>query len=181
MLRSLLLFAVLAGFAAAAPSAPAAVDPDDWASAVTALHEVDPTVSPPLAEPGSVSVVGGGTPVATAAAFGISVRQAGLDVSGTMVLVLGSGNTLTARPVCVGALPLLGGGGIARMVGELDEPFLGVSPTLIFDVTDSGVPGGVGDAFNSQMQQVPPSEADCTPVGSVSPLEHGSIVIDFGD
>jgi hypothetical protein len=156
--------------------ASAAVDQVEWDGAVAALQEVDPTISPPANDPTTVNAVGGGRLEATSSvAFGLGATLGPGGLNGQMTLT-NLGQTLTAKVVCLAAAPLPTGGAIARIVGEIKPESMTIFPTLVFAVTDSGRPGGEGDAWSGNPSTVPASQLPCTPEGSAQPIE-GSIVV----
>jgi hypothetical protein len=174
------LYAALAcafTFVFATAVASAAVDPAEWDSAVAALQDADPTIKPPLPDPSSLTIVGGGkVRLGTPQTLAVSARQNASGVSGRMTLVVGSGTTFKASVVCIAAATAMGGGGSAMIIGELDQP----TPTsrfLVFRVTDSNASGGTGDLWDQDM----PAEAPtCAPAGGVTPIVAGNVVIDPG-
>jgi hypothetical protein len=170
---------VIAAFATG--NALASHDATEWDTAVAALAQVDPTIDPPLDDPTHVNAVGGGRvspaePGSSFPAFGFGATIGPAGVRGQMNQTLGFSQVFLADVFCLAAVPLPGGGGIARLVGELKEPALGIFPTMVFDVTDGGLPGGGGDMWNSQFSPLPPELVPCVATGSVSPID-GSIVI----
>jgi hypothetical protein len=156
----------------ASSSAPAAVDPAEWASATAAALEADPTIEPLDPEPGSVAIVGG---TKTGVTMAVSARQRLDEVSGRMTLVSPSG-TFKATVVCIVAVPFDGGGGVATIVGELDQPTDDMQGFLRFDLTDSNQPGGYGDLWDGQ----PQGTRECDLPGGHTPIANGNVVVDPG-
>jgi hypothetical protein len=178
MPRCLALVALLLAFLGAPTMASAALPPSEWESAVTAMTAVDPLIEAPSLDPEAVQVVGGGKAILNGfPAFAVSARRDPAGVSGQMTLVEGFGNNFRAEVVCLGAVTFPGGGGFAHVVGALDEPAFGVSPTLEFFVTDPAQPGGAGDDWDAQFNPLPPEAVPCVPSPAVTPIAAGSIIV----
>ena len=177
MPRLLVLLSLSLAFLGAPTAASAALAPSEWVSALAAMTSVDPLIEAPSVDPQAVQVVGGGKRLLNSfPAFAVSARQDLGGASGEMTLVLGSGNTVKARVVCVAAVVLPGGGGFARINGAVREPASG-SPTLTFFVTDSGQPGGAGDTWDTTFFMTPPEDQPCAPSPGADPIAAGNVVI----
>jgi hypothetical protein len=165
-------------FALAPALGSAAVDPAEWDSAVTALQEADPTIEPPLPDPASLTIVGGGkVALGTPQTLAVSARQDAFGVSGRMSVVVGSGTIFKASVVCIDAVTVPGGGGYAMVTGELDHPDAS-NKALVFRIMDSAQAGGAGDTWDQQtLPAVPPS---CAAEPGTTPLVAGNVVIDPG-
>jgi hypothetical protein len=151
----------------------------DWADAVDAAEAVDPTITPPTLLDTDVSIVGGGhvLPGSSTLDFAVSGARRSGEVRGRMTEIVGSGGPLSANVVCIGHGELPDGSRIARLVGELTEPTSGGAQTLVFDLTDSGQPGGDGDMWSGGFTTTPPLEFPCAPTGGGTPLAGGNISI----
>jgi hypothetical protein len=152
-------------------SASGAVDPAEWASATAAALEADPTIEPLDPEPGSVTIVGGTRSGVTMA---VSARQRLGEASGRMTLVSLVG-TLRATVVCIAAFPVEGGGGAAKIVGQLDQPN-GTATFLVFRVTDSNASGGYGDLWDEDTS----GTMNCAFDPATQPIANGNVVVDPG-
>jgi hypothetical protein len=146
----------------------AATTDDNWADAVTAMEEVVP----------ALKVVGGGkaNPGPSFQNFAFSAFRRNGATQGQMKLIAGFGQTFSANVVCIATTYFPGGGGIARLVGELTEPVFS-APTMIFDVTDSGLHGGEGDAWSGFFSPLAPLDFPCDPGGGGAPIAEGSIAV----
>ena len=149
----------------------------EWADAVDAAEAVDPTLSAPSVN-SDVSIVGGGKllPDGSFPKFAMSAFRRDGVVSGQLTLVQGFGTTYKADVVCIGSTTSPDGGGAATLVGELSEPVFG-NPTLVFSVTDSGLPGGDSDSWSGTFSSIPPSEFPCVPTVGSSTIANGNIEI----
>jgi hypothetical protein len=152
----------------------------EWADAVDAAEAVDPTLDAPALTGTDVSVVGGGKANAGGSFpnFAFSASERSGVASGQMTVIGGFGNNVTADVVCIAAAVSPDGrGGTARLVGRLSEPQSG-NPTLVFDVTDSGLAGGDGDTWASAIFATPPEEFPCiAPAPGPDPIANGNIAI----
>jgi len=177
MLRRHSLVTLLLAFVGAPPAASAALAPSDWDAAVTAAEAVDPLIGTSSLDQQAVQVVGGGKRLLIGfPAFAVSAKQDLTGARGEMTLILGSGNTVRADVVCVAAVVLQDGGGFARINGAVREPGSG-SPTLTFFVTDSGQPGGAGDAWDTQFFMTPPEDQPCVASPGVDPIAAGNVAV----
>lgn len=149
----------------------------EWADAVDAAEAVDPTLTAPTVN-SDVSIVGGGKVQSGGSfpKFAMSAFRRDGVVSGTITAVQGSGTILRADVVCIGSTASPDGGGVATLVGELPEPVFG-NPTLVFAVSDSGLPGGDGDTWSGSLSPLPPSEFPCVPNSGSSTIADGNIAI----
>jgi hypothetical protein len=152
----------------------------DWSSAVDAAQDVDPAITPPPAVNSDVRAVGGGDILGPGSSgnFALSGFRRNGVADGHLTLNAGSGTNLHADVVCVGAAVLPDGTKLARLVGRLTEPLFS-SQTLVFNVSDTGLPGGEGDTFVSSVTPTPPEEFPCAPTPGVDPIAHGNISIRF--
>jgi hypothetical protein len=174
-------FVLCIGMAAAwvfagVPAATASYDQSDWDLTMAALAENAPTVSAPVDDPSHTIAVGGGRTAfspGSSPRFGFGATLAN-GPTGEMSISVGvPATTIHARVVCLAAAPLLGGGGIATIIGEIaPPPPPGDFPLMIFNVTDSGLPGAAGDTWSGGFA----SSFPCVPFMGGSPIE-GSIMV----
>jgi len=152
----------------------------DWASAIDAAEAVDPAIVPPPAVESDVRAVGGGDILGagTTGNFALSGVREGGDASGRLTLIGSQGQVLRADVVCIGAAVLPDGTKLARLVGRLTEPFF-TSQSLLFNVSDSGLPGGEGDTFTGSPSPAAPEDIPCAPTPNIDPIAHGNISIRF--
>jgi hypothetical protein len=160
------------------PGSAAAATDDNWTDAVTAMEEVVPALQAPPLVSTDVKVVGGGkaNPGPSFPNFAFSAFRRNGATQGQMKLIAGFGQTFSANVVCISTTYFPGGGGIARLVGELTEPVFS-APTMIFDVTDSGLHGGEGDAWSGFFSPLAPLDFPCDPGGGGAPIAEGSIAV----
>ena len=71
---------------------------------------------------------------------------------------------------------LPGGTTIARLVGQLTEPVI-TAQSLLFNVSDTGLPGGEGDTFAGSLSPAAPETVLCEPTPGIGPIAHGNISI----
>ena len=150
----------------------------DWSSAVNAAQQVDPAIVPPSTVAGDIRAVGGGDILGAGSTgnFALSgVRKAGL-ASGQLTLIGSQGQVFHADVVCVSAAVLTDGNKLARLVGRLSEPAFSAQ-SLLFNVSDSGRPGGEGDTFAGSLSPSAPEDIPCEPTPGVDPIAHGNISI----
>jgi hypothetical protein len=174
--RTAVLFFCL--FALTSGSAMAETD-GNWTAAVAAMEDVIPSLQAPPLTATDVKVVGGGkaNPGPSFPNFAFSAFRRGDETRGQMKLITGFGQTYSADVVCISATFFPGGGGIARLVGELKEPVFS-APTLVFDVTDSGLHGGEGDAWSGSFSPLAPLDFPCDPGSGGAPIAEGSIAVE---
>jgi hypothetical protein len=161
-----------------APVANAAHDPFEWDLAVAAMHDVDPSIQAPPNHPGVTRAVGGGT-VGFGIRFGFGATLTPAGAEGGMKLAeAGPPPLITVASVrCLAAAALRGGGGKATIIGEIDPP-QGIFQSLIFLVTDSGLPDGESDFITPQFSPLPPETAfPCTPKPGGILVTEGNIAV----
>jgi hypothetical protein len=165
--------------AAWAAGASASHDPLEWDLAVAALGGVS-TAAPPVNDPAVVTAVGGGR-LGPAPKFGFGATLGPAGPRGTMTISEGVGTPVveSAQVFCLAAARLPGGGAVATILGEVDPPQFGVFPTMVFQVTDSGLPGGAGDEWSGALVLEPPELAlfQCVPRPGGVPITEGAIVV----
>jgi hypothetical protein len=152
----------------------------DWTSAVDAAQSVDPAIEPPPAVETDVRTVGGGdvSGPGTSGNFALSgFRQDGV-ADGHLTLNAGLGTNLHADVVCIGAAELPDGTKLARLIGRLEDPTPSAQ-SLIFNVSDTGLPGGEGDTWVGSLSPAAPEELPCAPTPGIDPIAHGNISIRF--
>jgi hypothetical protein len=49
---------------------------------------------------------------------------------------------------------------------------------MVFDVTDSGLQSGEGDAWSGFFSPLAPLDFPCVPGGGGAPIAHGSVAVD---
>ena len=111
--------------------------------------------------------------------FALSGSRENGVAKGQMTLNAGSGTNLHADIVCIGAAQLPDGTKLARLVGRLTEPGPS-SQSMIFNVSDTGLPGGQGDTWAGSISPAAPQDTPCAPTAGVDPIAHGNISIRFG-
>lgn len=152
-----------------------AVTDVEWGDAVQAAESVDPTLDAPPLTGTNVSAVGGGNS-ASNTNFGFSAFRRDGEVRGRMTVTDHLGNNLSANVVCIAAVVSPSGtGGLARLVGEVTDP-ASADRSMVFDVYDSGLPGGEGDMFNSAASPTP-GNFPCNVTPPVDPIAHGNIAV----
>jgi hypothetical protein len=152
----------------------------DWSSAVDAAQAVDPAIDPPPPVDSDVRAVGGGDINGSGVSgnFALSGSRRDGTADGHLTLNAGFGTNLHADVVCIGAAVLLDGTKIARLVGRLTEPEF-TAQTMIFNVSDTGRPGGDGDTFVGSLSPAEPEDVPCAPTPGIDPIGHGNISIRF--
>jgi hypothetical protein len=151
----------------------------DWAAAVDAAQAVDPAIDPPPAET-NVRAVGGGDVLGAGSSgnFALSGFRRDDVVDGHLTLNVGFGTNLHADVVCIGAAVLADGTKLARLIGRLTEPEISAQ-SLIFNISDTGLPGGEGDTWVGSLSPAAPEELPCAPTPGIDPIAHGNISIRF--
>ena len=150
---------------------------DDWASAVDAAQAVDPTIAPPTAVTGDIRAVGGGDILGAGATGDFALSGFRDDVArGRLTLIGSQGQVFRADVVCIGAASLPDGTKLARLIGRLTEPFF-TAQSLLFNVSDTGLPGGEGDTFAGGLSPAAPEDIPCEPTPGIDPIAHGNISI----
>ena len=150
----------------------------DWVSAVDAAQEVDPAIAPPPALESDVRAVGGGDILGSGSTgnFALSgVRRDGV-ATGRLTLIGSQGLVFHADVVCIGAAVLTDGTKLARLVGRLTDPAFSFQ-SLLFNVSDTGLPGGEGDTFVGSLSPAAPEDIPCEPTPGIDPIAHGNISI----
>jgi hypothetical protein len=151
---------------------------EDWASAVDAAQAVDPAIVPPTAVAGDIRAVGGGDILGAGSTgnFAFSGSRKDGVVRGKLTLIGSQGQVFHADVVCIEAAVLPDGTNLARLVGRLTEPAF--SPqSLLFNVSDTGLPGGEGDTFAGSLSPAAPETIPCEPTPGIDPIAHGNISI----
>ena len=151
---------------------------DDWASAVDAAQAVDPAIAPPTAIAGDIRAVGGGDVLGAGSTGDFALtgfRKDGV-ARGKLTLIGSQGQVFHADVVCIEAAVLPDGTKLARLVGRLTEPFF-TAQSLLFNVSDSGLPGGEGDTFAGSLSPAAPEDISCEPTPGIDPIAHGNISI----
>jgi hypothetical protein len=150
----------------------------DWASAVNAAQAVDPTIVPPTTVAGDVRAVGGGdiNGAGTTGNFALSGFRKDGDVRGKLTLIGSQGQVFHADVVCIGAAVNPDGTRLARLVGRLTEPAFSFQ-SLLFNVSDTGLPGGEGDTFTGSLSPAAPEDIPCEPTPGIDEIAHGNISI----
>jgi hypothetical protein len=150
----------------------------DWASAVGAAQAVDPAIAPPTTVAGDLRAVGGGDVLGAGSTgdFALSGSRKDGDARGTLTLIGSQGQVFHAEVVCIGAASLPDGTKLARLVGRLTEPAF-AAQSLLFNVSDTGRPGGDGDTFAGSLSPTPPEDIPCEPTPGIDPIAHGNISI----
>jgi hypothetical protein len=151
---------------------------DDWASAVDAAQAVDPAIAPPTAVAGDIRAVGGGDVLGSGSTgdFALSGFRKDGVARGKLTLIGSQGQVFHADVVCIEAAVLPDGTKLARLVGRLTEPFF-TAQSLLFNVSDSGLPGGEGDTFAGSLSPAAPEDIPCEPAPGIDPIAHGNISI----
>ena len=151
----------------------------DWAAAVDAAHAVDPAIDAPPVET-DVRAVGGGDVLGAGSSgnFALSGFRRDGVVDGHLTLNVGFGTNLHADVVCIGAAVLADGTKLARVIGRLTEPEISAQ-SLIFNISDTGLPGGEGDTWVGSLSPAAPEELPCAPTPGIDPIAHGNISIRF--
>jgi hypothetical protein len=175
--RTAVLFFSL--FALTTGSAALATD-EEWGDAVDAAQSVDPAMAPPSAVAGDVRAVGGGDILGagTTGNFALSGSRKDGEASGRLTLVGSQGQVFRADVVCIGAASLGDGTKLARLVGRLTEPAFSAQ-SLLFNVSDTGRPGGEGDTFVGSLSPAAPEDIPCEPTPGIDPIAGGNISIRF--
>lgn len=150
----------------------------DWASAVDAAQVVDPAIAPPTSVAGDIRAVGGGDILGagTTGNFAFSGSRKDGVASGKLTLIGSQGQVFHADLVCIEATVLSDGTKLARLVGRLTEPVF-ASQSLLFNVSDTGLPGGEGDTFSGGLPAAAPEDVPCEPTPGIDPIAHGNISI----
>jgi hypothetical protein len=150
----------------------------EWASAVDAAQAVDPAIVPPTTVAGDVRAVGGGdiNGAGTTGNFAFSGFRKDGDARGKLTLVGSQGQVFHADVVCIGAASLPDGTKLARLVGRLTEPVFSFQ-SLLFNVSDTGLPGGEGDTFTGSLSPAAPGDIPCEPTPGIDPTAGGNISI----
>jgi hypothetical protein len=153
----------------------------DWASAVDAAQAVDPAIDPPAAVAGDVRAVGGGDVLGagTTGNFALSGSRVDGDVRGRLTLIGSQGQVFHADVVCLGAAVLPDGTKLARLVGRLTEPAFSAR-SLLFNVSDTGLPGGEGDTFTGSLSPAEPEDIPCEPTPGIDAIAHGNVSVMLG-
>jgi len=151
---------------------------EDWASAVDAAQAVDPAIVPPTAVAGDIRAVGGGDILGAGSTgnFALSGSRKDGVVRGKLTLIGSQGQVFHADVVCIGAASLPDGTKLARLVGRLTEPAFSAQ-ALLFNVSDTGLPGGEGDTFAGSLSPAAPETIPCEPTPGIDPIAHGNISI----
>jgi hypothetical protein len=154
---------------------------DDWASAVDAAQAVDPAIAPPTAVAGDIRAVGGGDVLGASSTgdFALSGFRKDGVARGKLTLIGSQGQVFHADVVCIEAAVLPDGMKLGRLVGRLTEPFF-TAQSLLFNVSDSGLPGGEGDTFAGSLSPAAPEDISCEPTPGIDPIAHGNISIMVG-
>jgi hypothetical protein len=149
----------------------------DWASAVDAAQAVDPAIAPPTTA-GDIRAVGGGDILGAGSTgnFALSGSRTDGVVRGKLTLIGSQGQVFHADLVCVEAAALTHGTKLARLVGRLTEPAFSAQ-SLLFNVSDTGLPGGEGDTFAGSLSPAEPEDIPCEPTPGIDPIADGNISI----
>lgn len=150
----------------------------DWASAVDAAQAVDPAIVPPTPVAGDIRAVGGGDILGAGSTgnFALSGSRKDGEVTGRLTLIGSQGQVFRADLVCVQAAVLPDGTKLARLIGRLTEPAF-TAQSLLFNVSDTGLPGGEGDTFSQGLSPAAPEDIPCAPTPGIDPIAHGNISI----
>jgi hypothetical protein len=150
----------------------------EWASAVDAAQAVDPAIAPPSATMVDIRAVGGGDILGAGSTgnFALSGSRKDGVVRGTLTLIGSQGQVFHADVVCIEAAALPDGTKLARLVGRLTEPAFSAQ-SLLFNVSDTGLPGGEGDTFAGSLSPAAPESIPCEPTPGIDPIAHGNISI----
>jgi hypothetical protein len=105
------------------------------------------------------------------------IRRDGMT-SGHLTLIGSQGQVFHADAVCIGATTLPDGTKLARLIGRITDPG-SPSRSLLFNVSDTGRPGGDGDTFAGSLSPTAPEDLPCEPTPGVDPIAHGNISIRF--
>jgi hypothetical protein len=84
-----------------------------------------------------------------------------------------------ADVVCIGAASLPDGTKLARLVGRLTEPAFSAR-SLLFNVSDTGLPGGEGNTFAGSLSPAAAEDIPCEPTPGNRPdrARNISIMVD---
>jgi hypothetical protein len=150
----------------------------DWSSAVDAAQAVDPAIVPPTPVAGDVRAVGGGDILGEGSSgnFALSGARRNGEVTGRLTLIGTQGQVFRATVVCIQAAVLPDGTKLARLVGRLTEPAFSAR-SLLFNVSDTGLPGGEGDTFTGSLSPAEAEDIPCEPTPGIDPIAHGNISI----
>jgi hypothetical protein len=150
----------------------------DWASAVDAAQAVDSSIAPPAAVAGDIRAVGGGDILGAGSTgnFALSGSRTDGVARGKLTLIGSQGQVLHADVVCIEGVVLPDGTKLARLVGRLTEPAF-AAQSLLFNVSDTALPGGEGDTFAGSLSPAAPEDIPCEPTPGIDTIPHGNISI----
>jgi len=150
----------------------------DWASAVDAAQAVDPAIVPPTIA-GDVRAIGGGDigGAGTTGNFALSGSRKDGVVRGKLTLIGSQGQVRRADVVCIAVVGTPDGTKLARLVGRLTEPAFSFQ-SLLFNVSDTGLPGGQGDTFTGSLSPAAPEDIPCEPTPGIDAIANGNISIE---
>jgi hypothetical protein len=149
----------------------------DGDSAVDAAQAVDPAIAPPTTA-GDIRAVGGGDILGAGSTgnFALSGSRTDGVVRGKLTLIGSQGQVFHADLVCVEAAA-------AHARHETRPPRraadrAGVFGTVaLFNVSDTGLPGGEGDTFAGSLSPAEPEDIPCEPTPGIDPIADGNISI----
>jgi hypothetical protein len=131
-------------------------------------------MAPPAAVAGDIRAVGGGDVLGAGSTddFALSGFRKDGVARGKLTLIGSQGQVFHADVACIEAAVLPDGTRLARLVGRLSEPFF-TAQSLLFNVSDSELPGGEGDTFAGSLSPAAPEDIPCEPTPGIDPIAHG--------
>jgi len=108
--------------------------------------------------------------------FALSGFRKDGDVRGKLTLIGSQGQVFHADLVCIGAAVDPDGIKRARLVGRFTGPAFSFQ-SLLFNVSDTGLPGADGDTFAGSLSPAAPEDIPCEPTPGIDPIAHGNISI----